>query len=433
MSFARITQNAIGRERMLLWLAGAFLLINAAILTIAARSLEPLVVFVAWTLGAYVGHRLLERDMPQRDPFLFPIAMLLTGWGLLMIERLAPNFTWRQVVWLYLSLAAMLAVSRLPIHLRWLRRYRYTWLSGGLLLLLVTIVLGVNPSGAGPRLWLGAAGLYFQPSELLKLVLVIFLASYLADYHDELRDDGEGPRRWPPLRALGPLLLMWGISMVVVIWQQDLGTAALFFIAFVIMLYIASGRVSYVLTGVFLLLVALIVAYRFVDVVRLRTDIWLNPWPEADGRAFQIVQSLLSFASGGVFGQGIGLGSPGYVPVIHSDFIFAAVGEEWGLLGVLGVIVCFAVLIIRGLQLAAMWANSVFRMLLAAGLSVLLAVQSLLIMGGVLKTIPMTGVTLPFMSYGGSSLLINYALIGLFLMLSSTPTASINVEDGAAR
>ena len=151
MSFARITQNALGRERMLLWLAGAFLLVNAVILSLAARSLEPLAVFAAWGLSVYVGHRLLERDMPQRDPFLFPIAMLLTGWGLLMIERLAPNFTWRQVMWLYVSLAVMLAVSRLPIHLRWLRRYRYTWLSGGLLLLLVTILLGVNPSGSGPK------------------------------------------------------------------------------------------------------------------------------------------------------------------------------------------------------------------------------------------------------------------------------------------
>ena len=433
MSFARITQNALGRERMLLWLGGAFLLVNAAILSLTVDSVEPLAVFAVWALSAFVGHHLLERGMPRRDPFLFPIAMLLTGWGLLMIERLAPNFTWRQVMWLYVSLAAMLAVSRLPIHLRWLRRYRYTWLSGGLLLLLVTIVRGVNPSGDGPRLWLGALGLYFQPSELLKLVLVIFLASYLADYHDQLRDDGEQRRRWPPLRALGPLFLMWGISVLVVIWQQDLGTAALFFIVFVIMLYLASGRVRYVLVGLFLLIVALAVAYHFVDRVQLRASIWLNPWPEAGDDAFQIVQSLLAFASGGVFGQGIGLGSPGWVPVVHSDFIFTAVGEEWGLLGVLGVIVCFAVLIIRGLQLAAMWSDSIFRMLLAAGLSVLLAVQSLLIMGGVLKTIPMTGVTLPFMSYGGSSLLINYTLIGLFLVLSSVPTASVSPEDGPAR
>ncbi len=428
MTFGQLTANANRRESLLLRLGGAFLAINALILAIATDSLEPIAMLAVWGLAAYGGHRLLDRGIPQRDPFLFPLAMLLTGWGLLMIQRLAPDFAWKQAIWLYVGLAAMQVVGRLPIHLRWLRRYRYTWLMGGLLLLLGTIALGVNPSGAGPRLWLGLGGMYFQPSELLKLVLVIFLASYLADYADIIRE-GHEQRRFPPLQALAPLVLMWGISMVVVIWQQDLGTAALFFIAFLIMLYIASGRMIYIVAGLILLLLASLVAYRFVDVVRLRIDIWLNPWLDADGRAFQIVQSLLAFASGSLFGQGLGLGSPGYVPVVHSDFIFAALGEEWGLLGVLTAVSCFAVLIMRGLQLAALWSNSRFRMLLAVGLSILLATQCLLIMGGVLKIIPMTGVTLPFMSYGGSSLLLNFSLIGLLLVLSSGPSSLADVED----
>ncbi len=421
MTFDRVTRNARFREMLLLGLAGAFLLVNAIVLDLAADNLwTPTLLFLLWAVTAIAGHRALNRSLPQRDPFIYPIAMLLSGWGLLMIQRLAPNFAWRQAMWLLLSLGVMLAISTLPMHLRWLRRYRYTWLFGGLTLLLVTILLGVNPSGAGPRLWLGARGLFFQPSELLKPVLVIFLASYMADYRDLIRNDGRETRYLPLARALGPLLLMWGLCMVVVIWQQDLGTATLFFIVFLTLLYIASGQGLYVLIGMALLLLAAIAAYRLFDVVQLRVDVWLNPWPEANGRAFQIVQSLQAFAAGDVLGQGIGLGSPIYIPVIHSDFIFAAVAEEWGLIGVLTVLSSFAVLVMRGLQLAALWSEAPFRMLMAAGLSMLLAVQSLLIMGGVLKIIPMTGVTLPFMSYGGSSLLVNFALVGLFLVLSTS-------------
>ncbi len=429
MSFARITQNASSRERLLLIVGGLFLLMNAASLSIVRDSaLGPFVQLLVWAIAAVVGHRMLDRLLPQRDPFPFAIAIVLTGWGLLLIQRLAPNFAWRQAVWLALSVAVMLALSSLPAHMRWLRRYRYTWLLGGLLLLLVSIILGVNPSGAGPRLWLGYGGIYFQPSELLKLVLVIFLASYLSEYREEIRNsDSRNPVS--ALRALGPLLLMWGICMLVTIWQQDLGAATLFFIVFLTMLYLASGQMRYVVIGVALLLLAATAAYRLFDVVQLRIEVWLNPWPEANGRAFQIVQSLLAFASGGVGGQGIAQGSPTYIPVVHSDFIFAAVAEEWGLLGTLCLIACFAILIMRGLHLASLWGEARFRMMLAAGLSVLLATQSILIMGGALRLLPLTGVTLPFMSYGGSSLLMSYAIIGLFLALSSPPIAVENPDN----
>ncbi len=430
MTFARVTYNALMRERNLLILGGLFLLITAVNLSLVADNLWALVLFGVWLAVAAFGHRALDRLLPQRDPLIFAITMLLSGWGLLAIQRLAPNFAWRQAIWLLLSVLAMLTISALPIHLRWLRRYRYTWLLGGLGLLLVSIILGVNPSGAGPRLWLGVWGLYFQPSELLKLALVIFLASYMADYRDDLRNSSPLLRgRLPSLRPFGPLLLMWGICMVVTIWQQDLGTATMLFIVFLTMLYIASGQISTVVFGLLLLLLAVVAAYRLFSVVELRIDVWLNPWPEASNRAFQIVQSLLAFASGGVIGQGIGQGLPIYVPVVHSDFLFAAIAEEWGLVGTLAVIACLAVLVMRGMQLAALWSESHFRMLLAAGLSVQLAIQSLLIMGGVLKVIPLTGVTLPFMSYGGSSLLMNFSLAGLLLMLSAPPRWQ---EDRAA-
>jgi cell division protein FtsW (lipid II flippase) len=422
MNIRRISINAQGRERYLLIIAGLFLLMNALGLSISGPQVGmPLFLLVVWSIAAFCGHRILNRILPKRDPFLFAIAMLLSGWGLLLIQRLAPNFAIRQALWMLVGLTIMLLISTLPTRLHWLRRYRYTWLLGGLALLLVTILMGVNPSGAGPRLWLGVGPLYFQPSELVKLVLVIFLASYLADYQSEIRNDGGQPRRLPPLHAIGPLVLMWGLCMIVTLWQQDLGTAALLFIVFLTMLYIASGEWTYIVVGGGLLMAAVAVAYRLFSVVQLRVDIWLNPWPEANDRAFQIVQSLMAFASGGLLGAGIGQGSPGYVPVVHSDFIFAAVGEEWGLIGVLCLIVCLAVLIIRGLHIAALWSDIPFRMLLAAGLSILLAVQTLLIMGGVIKLIPMTGVTLPLMSYGGSSLLISFTIIGLFLILSAPP------------
>lgn len=413
------------REIFLLILAGTFLALNALSLALLTGEVTALALVIAWGAAAGMGYRQLNRLLPHHDPFVYPLAMLLSGWGVLLIQRLAPNFAWRQVLWLYIGVAVMLAISALPTNLRWLRRYRYTWLFGGLSLLLITILLGVNPSGYGPRLWLGAAGIYFQPSELLKVVLVIFAASYLADHRDALRRGGEGNHRrrlMTLLVALGPLVLMWGLCMVVVIWQQDLGTATLFFIIFLAMLYIASGRAIYLLAGLILLLAAAAAAYHLFDVVQLRVDIWLNPWPaEARDRAFQIVQSLLAFSSGGILGQGIGQGSPTYIPVVHSDFVFAAIGEEWGLIGALAVLTCLATLAMRGFHVAVRWSEMHFRLLLAAGLSVLLGTQSILITGGVLKVIPLTGVTLPFVSYGGSSLLINFAVIGLFLLLSAPP------------
>lgn len=409
------------RERVLLTLAGLFLLLTeSGLIIVRASSILNYWHVVAWIGCAAVGHVILERRLPRRDPFIFPIVMLLSGWGLTLIERLAPPFATRQSIWLIVSVGAMLAIVSAPGHLRWLSRYRYLWLVGGLLLLGLTILIGRNPSGGGPRLWLGIPDVYFQPSELLKVLLVAFLASYLADNRPllDLHTPLIGPMRLPSMRFFAPLLLMWGISVVVLIWQRDLGTATLFFVIFVTMLYLASGQLIYVLEGLALLLIAGVIAYFAFDVVKLRVDVWINPWPEADSRAFQIVQSLLSLSAGGVFGAGVGQGSPTYIPVVHSDFVFSAIGEEWGLLGTLAVTGCLALLVLRGLRLAAQMQTRPFRAFLAAGISVTFATQSLLIMGGTLKLIPLTGVTLPFLSYGGSSLLVSFIMIGLLIVLS---------------
>jgi len=284
----------------------------------------------------------------------------------------------------------------------------------------MTLVIGVNPSGFGARLWLGARGIYFQPSELLKLLLLVFLASYLEDRREVLLEVEARIGRWqlPHPAYLGPMLLMWGFSILLLIWQRDLGAALLFFGVFLAMLYAATGQGRYVLTGLALLVVAGIVGYRLFDHVALRVDAWWNPWQEASGRSFQIVQSLLAFASGGMLGQGLGQGLPTAIPVVHTDFVFAAIGEEYGLVGGLAVVACFSLLVGRAFHIA-LGARRPFDQLLAVGIGALFGLQTLVIMAGTLKVIPLTGVTLPFVSYGGSSLLTSMIMVGLLLHISS--------------
>lgn len=413
-------------ERVLLLIAAAFAFVNFFSLQLQnVGGINHWWHLFAWLLAAFGGTWLLNRYLPRRDPLLFPLVMFLGAWGLILIDRLAPNFSDRQTLWLLLSVGAMLLTATFPHVLRWLRAYRYLILIAGIVLLVSTILLGRNPSGiaSAPQLWLGFGNIFFQPSEAIKVILVAFLASYLAEQYPTLRTPtlkGLGSERaWLNPRILGPILLMWGLSVLLVVWQRDLGTAALFFAVFLILLYVASGQTIILLGGFGLLAVAGIAAYYYADVVALRVDIWLNPWPESDGRAFQIVQSLMAFGAGGIFGDGIGQGSPTYIPVVHSDFIFAALAEEYGLLGVVAVIASMAVFVMRGLQIALQHQNRPFYALLAIGLSMLIAVQSLLIMAGVLKLLPLTGVTLPYMSYGGSSMLASFVILGLLLRLSA--------------
>ncbi len=410
-------------EFALLGVSMLFIVISTLALSLARGAMLPenWLHLLSWAGCAVLGSIFLHRRLPNRDPMLFPLAMFMSGWGLILIERLAPPFAQRQALWLIVSTAALLIVVSVPRMLFWLRAYRYTLLVFGLALLVATILLGTNPSGqiGAPELWLGFGPLFFQPSEALKVILVAFLASYLAEQYPALRAfAGVEQRRLSP-RILGPILLMWGLSVVILIWQRDLGTAILFFLVFLTLLYVASGNTPLLIGGALLVLVAGILAYRYIPLVQLRIDIWLNPWPDADNRAFQIVQSLLAFGAGGIFGQGVGQGSPTFIPVVHSDFVFAALAEEWGLLGVIVCLTCILMFVMRGLRIGVKENGRPFHALMAVGLSVVMAVQSLMIMGGVLKLIPLTGVTLPYFSYGGSSLLVNFIMVGLLLRLSS--------------
>jgi cell division protein FtsW (lipid II flippase)/cell division protein FtsI/penicillin-binding protein 2 len=422
------------RERVLLLIATALVLVGALTLAISNPSAplrtsfqapsSLLLAVVAWATSFTVAHIFLSRHLPDRDPLLLPIAALLTGLGLLLIERLAINFLLRQAIWLLISTSVLVAIVRLSHDLRWLRRFRYTWLFGGLALLAATLLFGVNPSGFGPCLWLGAFGVYFQPAELLKLLLIAYMASYLAERRALLVTEGRKIRRWrlPPLAYVGPLLAMFGLAIVLQAWQKDLGAAMLFFFTFLAMLYLATGQWGYVAAGLVLFVIVGAAGYTLSDKVALRVDGWLNPWPEATDRAFQIVQSLLAFGAGGAFGRGLGLGNPTYIPAVHTDFVFAAIGEELGLAGALAVIALHGVLMLRGIRIAAL-ASHPFERLLAAGLSAGLAIQAWVIMAGNAKLAPIAGVTLPFISYGGSSILTSFISLALLLRISNSPVS----------
>ncbi|MDH3675662.1 MAG: FtsW/RodA/SpoVE family cell cycle protein, partial [Anaerolineae bacterium] len=379
----------------------------------------PLVVLVLCSGTTIYLLQIRFGTVQANDPILLPLVFFLCGLGLALIARLAPAFVSRQLFWLVMATALLLFVTLVPRNLNWLRRYKYTWLIGGLLLLASTLIFGVNPSGFGARLWLRVGDFFFQPSELLKLLLVVFLAAYLADRRRELVEVRAYIGRVPiPHPAyLGPMLLMWGFSVVLLIWQRDLGAALLFFGTFLGMLFAATGQARYIWAGLLLLAAAGIIGYYLFDVVRLRVDGFLNPWLDPSGRSFQIVQSLLAFASGGVFGQGLGQGLPTAIPVVHTDFVYAAIGEEYGLLGALAVLISFALLFGRAFHIA-LRAKGGFEQLLAVGIGTMLGLQTLVITAGTLKLMPLTGVTLPFVSYGGSSLITSFLMVGLLFAIA---------------
>lgn len=372
--------------------------------------------FLIWGLGFFLVFRQQNRHAPSADPFLIPLAALLTGWGLMTISRLSAFMGARQSIWLGVGLLLFWFALRMKSVLPNLRRYKYIWLTAGLLLTALTLLFGTYPGGEGPRLWLGCCGIYLQPSEPLKLLLIIYLAALLAD---------RIPFSFSLFGMLAPSLLLVGIAIAIMIVQRDLGTTALMILIYSMTLFLASGHKRMLLFTIATLLLAGLIGYRFSDVVQARMDAFLYPWRDPSGSSYQIVQSLLAIASGGVIGRGPGLGSPGVVPVAISDFIYPAIVEETGLLGAAGLLLAFALLIVRGLVIA-LYAPYRFQRYLAAGISAYFACQVILIIGGNIRLLPLTGVTLPLISYGGSSLLTALASILILLYISQQS------EEGAA-
>lgn len=370
-----------------------------------------------WATVAWLAQRVVGRILVRRDPLLLPITFLIIGVGMLTIWRISPYWGARQTAWFLVGSVLLLEVIRAPRDLSWLYRFRYLWLSAGLLLTGLTLILGTNPGGGDARLWLGCCGIYFQPSEALRILLVVYLASYLAD---RMRL-GKSHLLAKPLATLAPIAVAWGLSAALLLFQRDLGAGMLLLGAMALMLFAASGRLLFLLGSVGIGLFGGLVGYQFIDLIQVRVQSWLNPYSDPIGSGYQLIQSMIAFASGGIFGSGPGMGAPGRVPVAHSDFIFAAIGEEWGLLGSLGLLGLIWLVISRGIRASAT-ARTPFRALLAAGISIGIALQSMLIIGGVTRMLPLTGVTLPFVSYGGTSLVTS--MVGLaFLLIVSADNA----------
>lgn len=428
-------------ERILLGFATLFLVVYALSLSLApaVRANSWDVEFrynhwsgvIAWLLVFWIAHYALSRRLSTRDPYLLPIAALLTGWGLLTIWRLFPDFGLRQTVWLIIAGIVLILGFRLPSDLDFLRRYKYLWLSGGLLLTALTLVFGTNPLGEGPQLWLGCCGIYLQPSEPLKLLLIVYLAAYFADrfpYMLSATSARGGASSYPLIPLLAPTLIMAALTMMLLIVQRDLGTASIFLGLYAVLAFLAAGKKRILIIAALGLLLTVLIGYFAFDLVRLRVEAWINPWLDPSGRSYQIVQSLMAVANGGLLGRGPGLGNPGLVPIPHSDFIFSAIAEEMGMIGGFGLLILLTLLAHRGL-LSVINAADVFQRYLAIGLTAYLVFQSILIIGGNLRLLPLTGVTLPFVSYGGSSLLTSTLSILLLIHISSRAKPAYATQD----
>jgi cell division protein FtsW (lipid II flippase) len=379
---------------------------------------------LVWTGTISLLHRQTAISLPERDPYLLPTGALLTGWGILSIFRLDTTLGLRQSAWLLIAGILLLLVLRRKPSLSLLRHYKYLILTGGLILTSLTFVFGTNPLGYGPRLWLGCCGIYFQPSEPLKLFLIIFLSAYVADRQVMLKTLVRRPGTNPLghladlIPVLAPSLLMTGFAMTMMVIQRDLGTASIFLFLFTSIIYLSIQNIWVQGLSVISLIASTVSGYLLFDVIRLRVDSWLNPWLDPSDRSYQIVQSLMATANGGLFGRGPGLGNPGLVPIAHSDFIFTAISEELGLIGGIGLIALIAILTHRGM-VTALRTTDPFKRFLAVGLTAYLAGQSILIIGGNLRVFPLTGVTLPFVSYGGSSLVTSMLALLALLMISN--------------
>ncbi len=424
----------------------------AVVIAMAAYGLVGVATDGAWPAGllgygaglgglVLVLHLVVRWRAPYADPLLVPVATLLNGLGLALIHRLDVArdgaFAERQLVWSAVGvLLAAVVVALLRDH-RLLRRYTFTAMVAGLVLLLLPLVPGLGTRINGAQIWIRLGPLGFQPGELAKIVLTVFFAGYLVTARDSL--SLVGPRvlwlQLPRARDLGPLVVAWAASLGVLVLERDLGTSLLFFGLFVAMLYVATQRFSWIAIGLVLFVGGATLAWSLFSHVQARVTAWLDPYdPAVYGRAaggsYQLVQGLFGFANGGLVGTGIGQGRPQTVPYAESDFILATLGEELGLAGLLAVLLVYLVLVERGLRTAVAVRDG-FGKLLAGGLAFAVALQCFVVAGGVLRVIPLTGLTMPFLAYGGSSLVANWMIVGLLLRVSDAarrPAAAVVVE-----
>ena len=379
----------------------------------------PIGIFAAFV----VAHLAVRKLAPGADPAILPITFALSGIGIAFVTRLRPELAVGQLMWLFVGVAFLVLVLLFVRNLDRLARYKYTLMLVGFILLLSPLIPFIGQEIYGSRIWLSIGPFSFQPGEIAKIAIVLFLAGYLAANREMLSvfTWRVGPFNLPDIRTLLPLLLMWLISIGIVAFEKDLGSALVFFFVFLVMLYVASGKKTYVIAGVLMMAIGAVGLYFVFDHIQVRVATWLDPFADAQNTGYQLVQTIYSLADGGLFGVGIGRGLADQIPVVESDFIFAAIGEETGLLGAAGLLLLYLCLAIRGMATAAR-AKSDVSSFAAVGLTAIIILQAFIIVGGVTRLIPLTGLTLPFVSQGGSSLLASFISVALLLRAGDEAT-----------
>lgn len=379
--------------------------------------------FLLWMFGLGFGAHLMNRRFAAAaDPVFLPIALLLNGLGYVVITRLDGDLAALQSTWTAIGIGGYVVTLILLPRVRLLESYRYLLGLAGIFLLMLPLVPGFGREINGARIWASVGPINFQPGEFAKIALAAFFAAYLVDSRELLRSRLE-------LRDLAPIGLAWAGSLGVMVFERDLGSSLLFFTLFVVVLWVASERWIVLAVGGAMFVVGAVASWMMFGHVQKRVDIWLDPFADPKGDGFQIVEASFALADGGLTGTGLGRGEPTRIPFVETDFIFAAIGEELGLAGSVAVLMAFLLLVGSGLRVA-LRAERVFEKLFALGLTTLLAVQTFVIVGGVLRVVPLTGITLPFVSYGGSSLVANYVLLGLLVRMSHEQRVALQVDRG---
>ena len=408
------------------------LLLTAAIVIVAAYVLASLgrlaelpaniVPFLGIILGLLLVAHIATRHLaPLADPVLLPLAGLLNGFGYVFIARLDEDLAGLQAVWTLVGVGAFCGTLLIVRRTRWLEQYRYTLMLVGVGLLVLPLAPGIGQEINGARIWVSIGAINFQPGEFAKIAFAVFFAAYLVDKREVLALSSVriAGMAIPEARHLGPILVAWTASLLVMVFEKDLGSSLLFFALFVVLLWVATERPSYLVMSLAMFAVGSTISYNRFGHVRQRVEVWLDPFEDPFGDGFQVTQSAFALADGGVTGTGLGTGSPNTenIPAVETDFIFAIIGEELGLLGTTAILISFMLMIGSGLRIA-ITAERSFEKLLATGLTTLLGFQAFIIIAGVIRVLPLTGVTLPFVSYGGSSLLAAGLSLGMLLALT---------------
>ncbi|HEU4849795.1 MAG TPA: FtsW/RodA/SpoVE family cell cycle protein [Terrimesophilobacter sp.] len=426
------------RNLELILLVFACLLNGGAVVLVQLGALGEIQTDIIWLGGGLAAlaiglHVALRFVAPQADPFILPIATLLNGIGIAEIYRLdiaAKHVGWgadgiRQIVWTAIAMAIALGVIILIRNHRVLQRYRYIAMFTGIVLLLLPMLPLIGYEQFGARLWIRLGIFSFQPGEFAKIALAVFFAGYLVQARDSLSLVGRRflGMRFPRARDLGPILVIWAAAMGVLIIQRDLGTSLLYFGLFLVMIYVATGRLSWIVLGLLLFVGGALVASQLFGYVAARFRGWLDAFnPDvygAAGGSYQLVQGLFGLAHGGLIGTGLGEGRPQIVPLAESDYIMASLGEELGLAGLFAIFALYLILVSRGMRIGFAGQDD-FGRLLGVGLSFVIALQVFIVVGGVTRVIPLTGLTTPFLAAGGSSLVANWVIVALLLRLTDT-------------